>query len=188
MFKSLIFFALFAAGVQSHAGTVSTEALARTFAVDVHPSAMINWTIGDSADYNMNGGIMSGTMHMFVRESNDQGFWLQQDLKLGFLGEHKVETLIDKNNGKVLEVLVDGQKQNVPDAGEQEVTDSRRENVTVPKGTFEAMWLKIHNKKDNSDSQAWLNPTIVPITGMLKSIQPSQMGEVTLELTDFKRN
>lgn len=187
MFKSLLVSAVLAFGVSSQASTIDIQSVVRGFAFNPQPMALINWTIGDSVDYKMSGGIMSGTMHMFVREMTAQGYWLQQDLKLGFMGEHKIETLIDKENGKVIEVLVDGQKQNLPDTGEQEIVDSRRENVTVPKGTFESMWLKIRNKKDNTDSELWANPTIVPIAGMIKSIQPSQMGTVTLEMTDFKK-
>jgi hypothetical protein len=148
----------------------------------------LNWNVGDACDYNLNGGIISGTMHMFVREANDQGFWLQEDLDLGALGgKHKVETLIDKNTGKVLEMIMDGNKQTPPDPANQEVVDSHKDSVTVPKGTFDCMWAKIHDKKENTDSQVWINPTAVPIAGMLKTVAPTQIGEVTIELTDFVR-
>lgn len=187
MFKSLLLSAMVLAGAHSSADTVQVQSLMRSLAITPQLTA-INWTIGDSVDYNLKGGIMNGTMHMFVREATTQGYWLQQDLKLGFLGEHKIETHIDKNTGQVLEILMDGQKQDIPEAGEQEVVDSRKENVTVPKGTFEAFWVKLLDKKANTNSEIWINPTIVPIMGMIKSIQPSQMGTVTLELTDFKRN
>jgi hypothetical protein len=46
------------------------------------------------------------------------------------------------------------------------------------------MWVKLHDKKENTDSQAWISQ-VVPISGMLKSIAPSQFGDVTIELTDF---
>lgn len=191
MFKALLFSSMIAVGVQSQATPVDMTSAIRSLAIStqkIHPQSMINWTINDSADYSMKGGIINGTVHMFVREMTAQGYWLQQDMKMGFLGDHKVETLIDKENGKILELLMDGQKQNIPEAGEQEIIDSRREQVTVPKGTFDVMWLKIHDKKENTDSQMWINPTIVPISGMIKAIQPSQMGEVTMELLDFVHN
>lgn len=189
MFKTLLFSSLLVMGVQSHAGNfeISAETVVRTFKVDVEPNALIKWNINDSCDYKMAGGFINGTMHMFVREATTQGFWLQQDVDMGFLGKAKMETHIDKENGQILEVLVNGQKQDIPEP-DMDIIESRKEMVTVPKGTFEAVWLKMKDNKSGDISQMWANPTVIPISGMIKAIQPSQFGEITMELTNFQKN
>lgn len=185
--KSL--FAFLAAAFCAQALAMSDATLLSELARPVMPSLKtINWNIGDSADYNMAGGLINGTMHMFVREATPQGYWMQQDLSLGFLGEHKIESLIDKESGKILDMIVDGNKQAPPDPNDSEIVDSHRDQVTVPKGTFDCMWVKLHDKKENTDSQSWINPLEVPIAGLIKAVTPSRMGEVTIELTDFHRN
>lgn len=151
----------------------------------VSPMAVLNWKVNDSCDYNLKGGIMNGTLHMFVREEAAQGYWVQQDVDLGFLGKQKVEALYDKGNGQVLELRVNGEKQDIPSQEDMEIVESRRESVTVPKGTFDSIYLKMRDKKKNDETQLWVNPTLIPIAGMLKTVQGSQMGDISIELTNF---
>jgi hypothetical protein len=44
--------------------------------------------------------------------------------------------------------------------------------------------------KDQNDAEinAWLNPQLVPLSGLLKQVAPSQFGTVTVSLTSFKKN
>ena len=126
-------------------------------------------------------------MHMFIREETTQGFWLQQDMDLGFMGKQKVETLIDKSSGAVLEMIVNDQKQTPPDPNDTEIVETKNDHITVPAGEFDCIYAKLHDKKQNQDAEAWINPKAVPIAGMLKQIAQSQMGPITIELTDFVR-
>jgi len=189
MFKSLILsaFAIFA--FQSFAAPVTPSVAAKSIAMvsiqDVKPAAMLNWTVGSTADYNINMGFISGTMHAQVREETPVGFWIQQDMDLGFMGAQKVEIHINKDTGEIIELLVNGQKQEAPDTSQTEIVESRREKVTVPKGEFDSIYVKMHDKKENKDSEAWVNPSVVPMGGMLKQVAEGPMGQVTVELTDF---
>lgn len=187
--KNLILGVLLIAGLEASASFVSPSVAAQSVALitvrDIKPSAMLNWTVGSTADYNLNMGFISGTMHSQVREETAQGFWIQQDMNLGFMGAQKVETHINKDTGEVIELLVNGQKQTPPDASQTEIVESKREKVTVPKGEFDSIWVKLHDKKENKDSQVWVNPAVVPMGGMLKTIAPGPIGEVTVELTDY---
>jgi hypothetical protein len=187
MIKSLVFAALTALCLQANAGTPAQDlagSISRSL-VNHSPAAnLLPWTVGESADYNMDAGFIQGTVHMFVREQNDQGFWIQQDMDLGMLGKQKVEVLYDKNNGQVLQMLVNGEAQTPPDPSNTEIVETKNDHITVPKGEFDCMYVKLHDKKENTDSQAWITQ-VVPISGMLKSIAPSQFGDVTIELTDF---
>lgn len=147
----------------------------------------LNWTVGDTADYNISAGFISGTMNMLVREENDKGFWVNQDMDLGFAGKQKVEILFDKSSGAVLELRVNGEKQDTPDPGNQEIVETKGTTVTVPAGTFDCLYAKIRDLDKNEDSEAWINPDLIPIVGLLKQLAPSQMGQVKVELTGFNK-
>jgi hypothetical protein len=192
MFKSLVLAAVAIVGLQTNAmesqANIAVQAVAHQTVLNFKSFHGLNWTVGDSADYNLNGGIIQGTMHMFVRETSDVGFWMEQDMDLGALGQQKVEVNINKDNGQIVDMIVNGQKQTPPAADDEEIVDSHKDNVTVPAGTFDCFWVKIHSKSQNNDSQSWLNPTAVPIAGMIKTIAPSQIGDITIELTGFKKN
>lgn len=45
----------------------------------------------------------------------------------------------------------------------------------------------IKDKDNNQETNAWINPEQIPLSGMLKTIQPSQFGEVNVELTSFNK-
>jgi hypothetical protein len=192
MIKSVLISALLVLGVQANAATtepIMTNSIVQSLAMrSIHPESGLDWVVGDYADYNLSGGIINGTMHTFIREAVDQGFWIEQDMDLGFMGKQKVETLIDKNSGKVLELLVNGEKQTPPDPSDSKVIDSKRDHITVPAGEFDCLWVKIHDNKQNQDSEVWINPTLVPIAGMLKTVAPSQMGDITVVLTGFHKS
>jgi hypothetical protein len=166
-----------------------------TFLKSVQQSAMeqaqvagINWAIGDTNHYNISmGGFINGTLDVVVREKTTEGYWLDQNVDLGFLGKQAMSVLIDANTGAIKKVVVDGKEQAPPEQGEMEVVEVKESSITVPAGTFDAVYFKIHDKKENTDTEQWVNPKLIPISGMLKSISPSQMGEVNTELVSFEK-
>ena len=147
----------------------------------------LEWKVGDNTQHNINMGFIQGTMDSKVREETSQGFWMEQNVDLGFMGQQLVEIHINKNTGEIIEMIVNGQKQTPPDQGNQEIVDMQEASITVPAGTFDCVYLKIRDNSNNQESQAWLNPTVIPMTGMIKMIQPSQFGEVVVELTGFQK-
>lgn len=145
------------------------------------------WVVGDKADYKVSiGGFINGTMNTYVREEVTEGFWIVQDMDLGFAGKQKVEMLID-HAGQILQLLVNGQKQDIPNQDDQEIIEMDESSVTVPAGTFDAIYVKVRNKKDNSESEAWINPEAVPVMGLVKQLANSQLGPVNVELTAYER-
>lgn len=148
----------------------------------------LDWKVGDNADYKLSiGGFINGSMHNFVREETAAGIWMQQDMDLGFMGKQKIEVLFDKATGQVLEMYANGQKQNPPDPSDMEVVEMKEAQVTVPAGSFECIYARVRNNKDNTESEAWLNPQRVPMSGMLKQLAPSQFGQVDVQLTAFQK-
>ena len=146
----------------------------------------LNWTVGDTADYNLSMGFLKGTMKMSVHQEIDKGFWVHQDISL--MGQQqKAEILFDKNTGELLELRVNGEKQELPDPGNQEIVETKGTTVTVPAGTFDCLYAKIRDIDKNEESEAWINPDLIPIMGMLKQLAPGQFGQVVIELTAFNK-
>jgi hypothetical protein len=155
---------------------------------DFQPQAL-NWKVGDKADYSLEiGGFLKGTMNMLVREETAQGFWVNQDADLGFAGKQKIEILFDKNSGAILEMRVNGEKQTPPDPADMEIVETKQESVTVPAGTFQSLYIKLKDNKNNQMTEAWLNPEVVPIAGNLKTLSDTQFGKMKMLLTAYKKN
>jgi hypothetical protein len=186
-FFALVAAALVAIGTQAQASTlIDIGACQAQTMASAELAAGLNWHVGDQADYKLSiGGFINGTSHNFVREDAGTSFWMEQDMDLGFMGKQKIEILINKTTGKVEKMLANGQEQQVPDAGDQEIVEMHEDNVTVAAGSFPCIYAKIKSKKDNSIQEAWINPQLVPMTGMLKALADSQFGKVTQEATKF---
>ncbi len=164
--------------------TVLSHPLIASVAIQTKVSALgLKWKVGDTADYKMNiGGFIDGTIHSYVREDNGTEIWVQQDAAI--MGQNqKIEILFEKATGQVKKILADGKDQAIPDASNLEVVDQKEDQVTVPAGTFKAIYVKIKNKSDGKTQEAWINPQDVPINGMVKALADSQFGQVTQELT-----
>lgn len=162
----------------------SAQPVVQTAIVQSQVSAMgLKWKVGDKADYKIAGGIINGTVKSFVREDNGTEIWVQQDMDMGFLGKQKVEILFDKATGQVKKLLANGKEQTLPDPSNIEVLETKEDKVTVPAGTFAAIYAKIKDKSNDQIQEAWINPQDVPINGMVKAIADSQLGKITQELT-----
>lgn len=147
----------------------------------------LTWQVGDTASYNVNMGFISGTMVMKVASVGPDGIWMHQDMDLGFAGKQKVETLIDQETGAIKKMIVNGKEEQVPDQ-DIEVISTNQEQVTVPAGTFDSMHAVVRERGKSEDINIWVNPLVVPMSGMLKQVAPGPIGEVTVECTSFSRN
>jgi hypothetical protein len=188
MFKSILAGVVLAFGVSASANTIFDDL------VNLQQQAIqsqvgiqeLTWQVGDSANYNINMGFISGTMVMKVSSVTADGIWMDQDMDLGMMGQQKVQTLIDKNTGAIKKMIVNGQEQQPP-AQDIEVVSTNQEKVTVPAGTFDSMHVVARDKNQSGDINVWMNPLIVPMSGMLKQVAPGQLGEVTVECTAFHK-
>lgn len=147
--------------------------------------AGLNWKVGDKANYSVKGGILNGKIAGFVREDTGTQLWVQQDAELGVFGKQKVEILFDKADGSIKKLLVNGKEETPPDPSRSEVIEVKEDKITTPAGTFECVYAKIKDKQSGEISEAWVNPSKVPMVGMLKTIAPSQIGQVTVLLQSF---
>lgn len=190
MFKGLIIGAVMATSSFVFAANSIVDVV-----VDVHQHALmdearttgLNWKVGDTANYNVDmGGFIKGSMVMNVREIGADGIWMDQNVDLGFAGKQTMSVLIDPNTGEIKKMLVNGQPHEIPE-NNSEVVKAEEDKVTVPSGTYECIHVTLKDKKTNEESNIWINPAIVPMSGMIKAVQPSQLGQVTMVLKNFKK-
>ncbi|RYZ80682.1 MAG: hypothetical protein EOP06_24890 [Proteobacteria bacterium] len=146
----------------------------------------LDWKVGDQNDYSLDMGFIKGSMSMKVREIAADGIWLDQNMDLGFAGKQQASMLIDPNTGEIKKMLVNGKEQEVPKQN-VEIISVTEDKITVPAGTFDCIHAVIKDKDKNEETNAWINPEKVPLSGMLKTIQPSQFGQVTVELKSFNK-
>ncbi|MNL16500.1 hypothetical protein D3C87_1375500 [compost metagenome] len=147
----------------------------------------LDWKVGDQNTYSIDMGFIKGSMVMSVRSIGAEGIWMVQDMDLGFAGKQNVESLLDPNTGEVKKMLVNGKEQEVPKQ-DIEVIEITEDKITVPAGSFDCIHARLKDKTNNNEINMWINPQAVPLSGMLKTIQPSQFGNVTILLKSFKKN
>jgi len=179
------------------AASVNASALTMNEVVSVANQAIFSGTVeaqgfdfkvGDKADYKLNmGGFIQGTMAMEVKAVAADEVTLAQSVAI--MGQNQnCEMVLNPNTGETKSLVCEGKAQEIPDQSGMEVVDMKEDKITVPAGTFECLYIKVKQTKDNSIVEQWANPKLIPVTGMIKSIMPSQLGKVTVELTAFKKN
>jgi hypothetical protein len=190
MFKGLLFGAVMVASSFGWAAPTIVDVvvdISQHAILDEASTQGLNWKVGDSANYNVDmAGFIKGSMVMSVREIGADGIWMVQDVDLGFAGKQKMEALIDPNTGEVKKMLVNGQPHEIP-KNNMEVVEVTEDKITVPSGTYECIHARLKDKETNEESNMWVNPAIVPMSGMIKAVQPSQLGTVTIVLKSFKK-
>jgi hypothetical protein len=177
----------FAAPSQSELVNQALAAQVRTtqirLAIEAQVLNQINWRVGDSADYKMNGGFIQGTSLNSVTKDEGTSIWMKQDMDLGFMGKQLIEVLINKSTGEIEKMIVNGQEQQKPEKPDIEVLEMKESKVTVTAGEYECIYVKIKDRQKGTTAEAWLNPKLVPMNGMIKAIQESQFGPIEQELT-----
>ena len=146
----------------------------------------IDWKVGDTANYTLQlGFIGKGTVQKTATKEEEGGIWIETNAKTP-LGNEKVETLISRADGKILKLIVNGQEQKYEEHDIELISKDAAE-ITVPAGTFKTIHVKVRDKTDASDVEAWVNPRDISLGGIAKSIVTKSFLTVTLELTSFSR-
>ena len=179
VFLSVLFFSI--TSVQASGSLLVDLFLSQARTLDV-----IDWKVGDAANYNMQlGFIGKGTVRKVATKEEEGAIWIETNAKTP-LGDEKVETLISRADGKILKLIVNGQEQKYEEH-EIELISKDAAEITVPAGTFKTIHVKVKDKTDASDIEAWINPRDIPLGGIVKSSVAKSFLTVTLELTSFSR-
>jgi hypothetical protein len=147
---------------------------------------LINWKVGETANYNVSAafGFIKGTMTKSVASEEGNAIWVRQEVVLA--GQNQlIEILMDRADGKVLKMRQNGKDAQVPDEKPEIISQDYAE-ITVPAGTFKCVHV-IAKTKSASKVEIWANPVDTVMEGAVKQIAGSQIGDVTMEMTSFKK-
>jgi hypothetical protein len=150
---------------------------------------LINWQVGEYHNNTIKLSLpFPGTGHKVVAKDEParNAFWFNNEVSI--LGQkQKTEALMDRSNGKVLELIVNGKKEEVGGDDQLEILEQFETSVEVPAGKFDCMYIKakVTSKGQTQELEAWINPIDVNLDGMLKVKVQSQMGPVEMLLKDF---
>jgi hypothetical protein len=150
--------------------------------------ALVEFKVGDFNLYNLKAGVIRGSIKMACTAVNGNEVTLQQDADLGFLGKQSCTIVMDISTGETKSLVCNGQSQEPGKPGDFELIEMKEDKIRVPAGEFQCVYIKAKEKTKNEIIQQWANPSQIPLGGMIKAITPSQMGEVVLELKQFKKN
>ncbi len=189
MFKSMILALGFIVSVSANATNLTALAhdINTQILSGVQMQGVFNWKVGDTTTYNLDMTIIKGTMTMAVKDVQPDAVTFTQDMDMGMAGKQSCEMIINPNTGETKKLTCNGQDQSTGGAGDVTVVDQKEDTVTVPAGTFTCLYIKAQQKKDNSVVEQWINPKLIPVLGMAKTIAPSQFGAVTIVLASYKR-
>lgn len=153
---------------------------------DSESQMSFDWKVGDQATYNLKAGFISGKMIMGVKAVSADQVVFTQDLELGFMGKQSCEITLNPNTGETISFVCNGQAQDPNQGGSVELIEQKEDTIKVPAGTFTCVYIKA--KQGDNIIQQWVNPRQVPVMGLIKTLAPSQLGEVNIELVSFKKN
>jgi hypothetical protein len=151
---------------------------------------LINWKVGDTASYNISVSSFGnlGTSVKSVTSDTGTALWIDQTMALS--GQNQtVDILMNKADGKILEVKQNGQDVQIPD-DKVTVISQDYTSITVPAGTFKCLHI-VGSSTQASHLEVWMNPTDTVMDGSIQeSMEMAQLGNMTmtLSLTSFKKN
>lgn len=190
MIRSLLLAATLVAGMTASATTINDLAFSLAQSTFENTETLgLKFVVGDQADYKLNmGGFINGSMTMTVKSVNATEAVIAQDMDLGFAGKQNCEMTLDPNTGASKKFVCNGKEQDMGNQGDIEVVDTKEDTVKVPAGTFTCLYIKAKQKSSGDVIEQWANMKDVPVFGMVKTIAPSQLGQVTIELKSFKKH
>ena len=154
--------------------------------VTVSPLDLIDWKVGDSMTYDIlaAGFGNMGTMDKAVTKDEGTAIWIKQNMAM--MGQKEViEMLISKADGKVLKMLRNGKEQAIPD-DKVEIISQDYTEVKVPAGTFKCLHI-VAKTKDVNQLEIWANPRDTVMDGGLRTKVDTNMIDLDLQLTKFKK-
>jgi hypothetical protein len=174
-----------AASAQENVLQILNDAQVQNALLEVTPFDLINWKVGDTMQYSVSIASfgINGTMVKAVTKDEGTSIWVNQDLDLQ-IQKQNIQTQINKADGKILKMIVNGQEQAVPD-DKIEIISQDYTDITVKAGSFKAMHI-VAKSPQVTKLEAWINPKDTLMDGAIKEIVQAQGMEVVLELTSFK--
>ncbi|MGZ3723891.1 MAG: hypothetical protein ACXVA9_13200 [Bdellovibrionales bacterium] len=188
MLRSLLLTVCMVAGAAASAKSVTlAEVVARSTAKIIKQNILLvdQFNVGDTNNYELTVSSFKGTMIMKVTGVTASELTIEQDISIAGQNQNAIE-VVNPNTGEIISLTVNGQKQNVPPAGDTEIISHTSATITVPAGTFNCQDVKTHSKSENSDAEQWIDMGgTVPVGGMLKMATTAQGMDVVAVLTQY---
>jgi hypothetical protein len=161
-----------------------TQNLKATVDGGVHANNLINWKVGEFAEFNMSAAGFGdvGKMKKYVASEDGNAIWLKQEMS-GMVGNHLIEALIDRATGQMLKLRQDGQDQAIP-TDKLEIISQDQARITVPAGTFDTVHIVAKSEKIKK-MEIWANPRDTALDGSVQTIADGGMVTITLKLAKF---
>ncbi len=100
----------------------------------------IDWKVGDFQKRELfKGGLRGGTLHTWIDREQGAAIWILSHLKIIFQKRQFIEVLMDRQSGKILKYIVDGEEQDPPDVTDIEnckVLAEAKVKIKIPAGEF----------------------------------------------------
>ena len=166
------------------ARTIALADLQFSVAMEMHTNNLINWKVGEFQELDIGSSFGSlGKMKKYVASEQGNAIWMNQDVGGGMMGEQKIEVLLDRATGKVLEMKQNGQKQEVPN-DKMEVISQDATKVTVPAGTFDVIHIVAKTEKVKK-LEVWANPRDITMDGTAQMNMDTDMLPISMKLLRF---
>jgi hypothetical protein len=152
-----------------------------------------DWKIGDTLNYDMKikpiSVFVTLKASLKVTQNDKDGINIAEELSYT---KYKIliDTLIDPETGKIKRTRINGkdQPQSVgAKQGETKIVKEEESHIIVaafPKAGIDCIHL-VTADADGNQTEAWLNPSAVPLSGLLKSVVVQGILTIEMELTSF---
>lgn len=153
-----------------------------SIANEMRANNLINWKVGEYSEYDMSAAFGNiGTMKKIVASEVGNNIWLNTDTT--GMAAAKMEALIDRATGQILELRQNGQKQEIPN-DKPEVISQDTATITVPAGTFETIHIVAKTAKIKK-LEIWANPRDITLDGAAQMMIDAGFLTITTKLTKF---
>lgn len=158
------------------------------FSLNSNAREVLNWKVGDKASYKVAyvGLGYEGTLQEYVASDEGTALWVNEDMEM--MGQsQKSQMLMNKGDGRLLKLLVNGQEQQLPTAGDTQVVSQEMGEITVAAGKFQCVHV-VAKSSAYPKIEVWMNPRDTVMSGLLKQLMTHpQYGDIVMELQSFSK-
>lgn len=146
----------------------------------------LGWHVGDLAEYDLKLAVIPGSMLMFVSSIEGSIAVLNQELSIATI-KQSCDMHFNLNTGELIKTVCAGVEQKPGEPSNTEVIDMKEDQITVPAGTFQTVYIKATTGEKKQIIEQWINRSEIPVLGLVQSITPSPIGTMNLKLKAFKK-
>ncbi len=148
-----------------------------------------DWKVGDTLHFNMRVKPIPMTIDntLTITQMEKSEVTIDEVITLTKTIKETIETVINKDTGEILHTRINGKEMKTPKTGgAPKIINEEEAHIKVAAGEFDCVHMVTGDDQGNT-SETWLNPSVIPITGMLKMVTVQQLLTIEMELRSFDR-